>query len=161
MAAMLGRMLRESRYTRPRSSILWLSATKFSSIDNGQIPVSISKWKASATKIHVLTDSRQEFNSWCQRPIISVGVALCMYSVSGLIEKYQLTQKVSLAPELQWSLIRKNKNFKLQKVMKTNLYIVNVVTCKLAKIQDEILSIMGYTKLTIWNKICRCENIHT
>jgi hypothetical protein len=46
-------------------------------------------------------------------------------------------------------LYSKKNIFKLQKVMKTNLYIVNVVTCKLAKIQDEILSIMGYTKLTI------------
>jgi anionic cell wall polymer biosynthesis LytR-Cps2A-Psr (LCP) family protein len=44
--------------------------------------------------------------------------------------------------------------------MKTNLYIVNVVTCKLAKIQYEILSIMRYTKVTISNKIYICKNIN-
>jgi hypothetical protein len=44
--------------------------------------------------------------------------------------------------------------------MKTNLDIVNVVTYKHAKLQYEILYIMGYTKIRNYGKNCRFENIY-
>jgi hypothetical protein len=52
-------------------------------------------------------------------------------------------------------------SFKFQKIMRTNLVIVNDVTFKDAISYKDVFVIVCYTKITKSDKICRFRNIHT
>jgi hypothetical protein len=45
--------------------------------------------------------------------------------------------------------------------MKLNLHTANDVIYKYAKLYYKILCIMGYTKITLSNKICRFKNTYS
>jgi hypothetical protein len=63
--------------------------------------------------------------------------------------------------DLSFKIIIKKHISKFQKIMKTNLDIVNDVTYKHENFKYKILYIMGYTKMTNSDQICRFESIYT